>query len=366
VVSVSIAFPAWNRGKLLDRTIRSIKRQNYPEKYLELVVVEDGDDSFTEAVAHSFGAQYIRRERTESYPIFQNIASHWNLCLKACHNEIAILQTAEVMHESEHVIEELVKHIGNRKKVLATALVADLAPDGSFAGWYNHPREGSRPGWISGSGPHAFRREEMLEIGGYEELFYGYGGEDNFLFYILRKNGWSIEYVESAVCAHQWHERTKYEPVTGYANRSLINTLIMEIEEGTRLPTANKAPFNFAPAIEEEQITAAVITALDLPMSRTFKTWAVEWLDGNKNADITFVYQRDIANEGLGKVSQIGEMITEAAWGFIRAHEAYHVADTAKCDGKLGWAERAERCGDIDATWASRALARAHKLMEEK
>jgi glycosyltransferase involved in cell wall biosynthesis len=368
MVSVSLAFPCWNRGKLLDRTLRSIKRQNYPEKYLELVVVEDGDDGITAGVAHSHGAEYIRRERTESYPIFQNIASHWNLCLKVCHNEIAILQTAEVMHESEHVIEELVKHIGNRKKVLATALVADLAPDGSFAGWYNHPREGSRPGWISGSGPHAFRREEMLEIGGYTELFYGYGHEDDELFFRLRKDGWSIEYVESAVCAHQWHERTKFEPVTGYANRSLIRTLTMEIEDGKRSLVANKEPFQFDAAIEEEQITGAVLAALNsFPMSRTFKTWAVDcWLAGNKHPDMTFVYQRDIANEGMGKVSEIGEMITEAAWAFIRAHEAYHVADTARCDGKLAWAARAERCGDIDATWASRALARAHRLMEER
>lgn len=154
----------------------------------------------------------------------------------------------------------------------------------------------------------------MLEVGGYEENFYGYGFEDGFLFYILRKNGWSIEYVESAVCAHQWHERTKYEPVTGYANRSLLNILTMEIEDGTRLPLANKEPLRLETAVAEEQITGAVRMALSLPMSRTFKDWAIEcWMNGNKNPDITFVHQRTIANEGMGKVSQIGEMITEAA-----------------------------------------------------
>jgi glycosyltransferase involved in cell wall biosynthesis len=364
VPSVTISFPCWNRGRELRVTLESIKRQNYP---VELVVVEDGDDGLTEALAAEYGAKYIRRERTESYPIFQNIASLWNLCMKHSTGDILILQTAEVLHESENVIAELVARVEGKPKVLATPLIKDLAPDGSFAGWYNHPTEGSRPGWISGAGPHAFRKSEMAEIGGYEEEFYGYGGEDNYLFYLLRKNGWSIEYVESAVCAHQWHERVKYEPVTGYANRSLTNILIMEIEDGTRLPLANKEPLRFDPAIEEEQITAAVTAALNLPMSRTFKSWAVDfWLSGNKNPDLTFIYQRDIANEGMGKVSLIGEMITEAAWAFIRAHEAYHVADTAKCDGKLIWSARAERCGDIDATWASRALARAHKLMEEK
>lgn len=370
MVSASIAFPCWSRGRELRVTLESIKRQDYP---VELVVVEDGNDGLTEALAKEYGAKYIRRERTESYPIFQNIASLWNLCMKESSGDIVILQTAEVLHESiallpltasPNVIAELVARVESKPKVLATPLIKDLAPDGSFAGWYNHPREGSRPGWISGAGPHAAYREALLELGGYDENFYGYGGEDNYWFYLLRKNGWSIEYVESAVCAHQWHERVKYEPVTGYANRSLTNILIMEIEDGVRLPLANKEPLRFYAAIEEEQIAGAISVALNsFPMTKTFKSWAVEWINGNRNPDITFVYQRNIANEGLGGIYEIGEMITESAWAFVRAQEAYKEASLTP-DEK--WAARAERCGDIDATWASRALARAWKLMGEK
>jgi hypothetical protein len=357
--SVSIAFPCWNRGKLLDRTLQSIKRQNYP---VELVVVEDGDDGLTEALAAEYKAKYFRRERTEAYPIFQNIASLWNLCMKHSTGDILILQTAEVLHESENVIAELVARVESKPKVLATPLIKDLAPDGSFQGWYNHPREGSRPGWISGAGPHAAYREQLLE---YDSRYYGYGGEDNFWLYLLRKNGWSIEYVESAVCAHQWHERVKYEPVTGYANRALTNILIMEIEDGERQPIPNGLPIEIDTSTTYDDVTKAVAEALQKEnMSMEFKAWATEcWLNGNRHPDIIFVYQRNIANEGLGRVSQIGEMITEAAWAVVRAEEARKVAAITP-DEK--WAKRALERADITHTWAARALSKSRKLMEEK
>jgi hypothetical protein len=350
---------------LLENTLESIVSQKYPGD-LELVVVEDGyDEGITEGVAFNFGAKYIRRERTESYPVFQNIASLWNLCMNNCHNEIVILQTAEVLHESENVIADLVARVESKPKVLATPLIKDLAPDGSFQGWYNHPTEGSRPGWVSGAGPHAFRKSEMLEVGAYSELFFGYGHEDDELFFRLRKNGWSIEYVESAVCAHQWHDRVKFEPVTGYANRALILILTMEVEQGRRRPRANEEPLDLDTNVTVYDVTLAIGAALkSFEMSNTFKTWASEcWINGNKNPDITFVAQRTIANEGMGKVSELGEMITEAAWAVVRAEEARKAAAITP-DEK--WAARALRCADITHTWAARSIARAWKLMEAK
>jgi len=361
--AVSIAFPCWNRGRELRVTLETITRQNYSP--LELVVVEEEDDGLTESVAKEFGVKYVRRIRTQPYPIFQSIASQWNQCARESSGEILLLQTAEVLHESDNVIGDLVERILSKPKIMATPLIKDLAQDGSQIGWYNHPTDGSRPGWVSGAGPHAIRREDFFFTGGYEELFYGYGSEDDYWMYLLRKNGFSIEYVESAVCAHQWHERTKFEPVTGYANRALIRTLTMEIEEGRRKPLANCQPLSLEASAREEDVTNIVLDALNREeMSRKFKTWAVEvWINGNRNPDITFVYQRDIANEGNGRISEIGEMITEAAWGVVRAREAYVEGALAANEA---WSKRALQCAQVTETWASRALARARKLMETK
>jgi cellulose synthase/poly-beta-1,6-N-acetylglucosamine synthase-like glycosyltransferase len=359
--SVSIAFPCWHRGALLRNTLESIRKQNYPGE-LELIVVEEDDDGLTENLATEFGARYIRNPRLEAFPVFQSITKLWNMCLHATTNEIVILQCAEVLHKNDAIIPLVVRVLGGHK-ILATPLIEDLNQDGTFAGWYNHPTEGSRPGWVSGAGPHCFRREEMLEVGGYEELFYGYGGEDNYLFFLLKKNGWSVEYVESALCGHQWHERTKYEPTTGYANRSLINILTMEVDRGTRAPVANKEPLDLRESPNVSELNNVLLRTNYFPMSDTFSKWRAEWLQigTETHPDNLFVVQRIVANEGLGKVSEIGEALTECAWAILRETEARFVAALAYGN----WKTRASFCADIHATWAALSLDKAKQLMEK-
>jgi len=358
--SVSIAFPCWRRGALLRNTLESIRKQNYPGE-LELIVVEEENDGLTEQLAAEYGATYIRNERAEPFPVFQSITRLWNMCLSAATNDIVILQCAEVLHKN-NVIENLVVRVLGGEKILATPLIEDLAEDGSFAGWYNHPTAGSRPGWVSGAGPHAFRRKEMLEIGGYEELFYGYGHEDDFFFYILRKNGWKIEYVDSALCAHQWHERTKFEPTTGYANRSLIRILTMDIDEGKRQPLANIGSPEWA-YVSFLDVDELISKGLMRGLGKTYDDWAQQhWQQGDLHPDTTFVAQRTIANEGHGRISEVGEMITEAAWAVIRSREAKSIADNL-ASPKV-WALRARKCAVIHSTWASRSLHKAYRLME--
>ena len=131
--SVSLAFPCWNRGLLLEKTLASIWRQSYRHwTNLELVVVEEGDDGYTKKVAEAFGARYIARERKESYPLFQSIAEHWNQCFRECHNDVVILQCAEILHESENVIADLVTRVTSGNKIFAHAYLKDLNADGSF------------------------------------------------------------------------------------------------------------------------------------------------------------------------------------------------------------------------------------------
>lgn len=361
--SVSIAFPCWRRGALLEKTLVSIHEQKYPGQ-LDLVVVEEEDDGYTRKVAKAFNAYYVQKPRLEPYPVFQSITELWNLCLEKCTGEIAILQTAEVLHESKGVIEELVARVSTGEKILAVPLIKDLAPDGSFVDWFNHPTKGSRPGWISGAGPHAFRRSEMLEIGGYEELFYGYGHEDDYLFYLLRKNGWRIEYVDTAICAHQWHERIKFEDTTGYANRSLIRILTMEIEDGWRAPLANKQDLHFEADANYAELNDVIYQTLNLPMSETYKNWVNHcWLNGAKNVDLTFVAQRTVANEGNGDLSLLGEMVLECAWAIKRSEEAFEVCRKTSLPS---WSVRAGRCAMIHRTWATRSLRRARKLLEDQ
>ncbi|MEM8484165.1 MAG: glycosyltransferase family 2 protein [Bacteroidota bacterium] len=53
---VSIIVPAYNEGKLLTNTVRSLLKLNYPS--FEIVVVDDGSKDDTRAVAHSLVGDY--------------------------------------------------------------------------------------------------------------------------------------------------------------------------------------------------------------------------------------------------------------------------------------------------------------------
>jgi hyaluronan synthase len=54
---VSVVIPAFNEGAMVERSIRSVARSDYPEGLLEILVVDDGsrDDTF-------FHMQHLRRE----------------------------------------------------------------------------------------------------------------------------------------------------------------------------------------------------------------------------------------------------------------------------------------------------------------
>jgi hypothetical protein len=358
--SVSIAFPCWNRGTLLSTTLVSIQRQRYPGP-LELVIVETGsdDDGYTKQLSAEYNTRYVNIPRLEEFPVFQSVTEMWNRCLRECSNDIVMLQCAEIQHESAHVIQDLVERVQSGNKILATPLIREIAQNGTMAGWYNHPRLGTRPGWVSGAGPHAFRRTEMLEVGGYEEMFYGYGHEDDYFFLMLRKLGWSIEYVESAVTGHQWHERFPYEPVTGFANRALIRTLEMEIEDGVRQLSMNTQPLKIDISTTEQTITDAVMLALgQFKMTETFKNWGMGWIAGERQPDRIFEAQRFVANE-QHPFMRAAEMIMESAWAVVRAQEAYAVSAAATGN----WKERSFQRAQITHTWAARSLARAYKLM---
>ncbi|MEO9143482.1 MAG: glycosyltransferase, partial [Polyangiaceae bacterium] len=54
---VTVVIPAFNEGPMVERSIRSVAKCDYPQELLEIIVVDDGsrDDTF-------FHMQYLRRE----------------------------------------------------------------------------------------------------------------------------------------------------------------------------------------------------------------------------------------------------------------------------------------------------------------
>lgn len=57
---ITIAIPAKNDAKGLEKCLRSIKRQTYPQKKLEIIVIDDHSTDDTPIVAHKMGAKVLK------------------------------------------------------------------------------------------------------------------------------------------------------------------------------------------------------------------------------------------------------------------------------------------------------------------
>lgn len=206
MISVSIVLSCHNRGKLLAKTLESIECQHYSP--LEVIVVEDGyDGGYTASVARQFAARYYRKERTD-LPKFQNPSRVHNIGIRQAKNDVVILQGGEVRYETRDGIQNMVWPIEERPNLSTFAMVKSLDENGNFLEWYSHPTEGPRAGWKINF-CQAARRDLLLKIGGFDETFQGYGGEDTDFERRLELAGARLVYADT-LCAHQWHPRPGY------------------------------------------------------------------------------------------------------------------------------------------------------------
>lgn len=359
MTGVSIVMPCWNRAQFLPRTIDSILRQSYPGE-LEFVIVETGNDG-TQAVAERYGCRYLNFPRDE-HPLYQHLCAMWNIGIREAKNEIVILQNAEIVHESGGVVSDLVALVESGPKVHAMPLVKDAEADGTFRDWCNHPTEGCRPRWRFGGGPMAFLRADLLWVGGWEELFYGYGHEDDFFFYLLNRHGFKLEYAMNAVCTHWDHERVPYDPTTGYANRALIRLLTFQIEHGLREPFANRQPLAVKLGPTDDDLSDEIMRLWRLDSSKVFKQWAERWISGDRTPDDNFTISNYCLNEGRGMISGATYHTTEAAYSFLRAKRDKEISEDAWAKGMDKWSARASFCAVIHETWAATALAQSREI----
>lgn len=220
-MSVSIIMTPWNRTRLLSNTLDSIFRQRYPD--LQIIVVEDRPTEFsTEALCHKHGLEYACRK--SSFEEWTNPAALLNYGLKRAKGEIIILQNAECKYETEDGIARLVSDVERDEMVSTVPLVQSLDEQGRFIQWFSHPTDQERAGWISYF-CQAIRRSQVLRIGGFDEIFNGYGHEDDLFEFRLRKNGIKFKYAENVLVSHQWHKRYHY---TGVERQNELIRIEME------------------------------------------------------------------------------------------------------------------------------------------
>ena len=200
--TVSIVLPVYRRTALLANTLDSIAKQFDVKP--EVIVVEDrpADDS-AERLCWRHDIKYWASTKGSGY---NNVSSIYNIGIKRATGDIIVMQSAECRFNSADGLRKLVAAIEDDELKSAVPIVQSLGPRGEFIEWYNHPRLGARAGW-TGFFCHAMNRSQLMKIGGYDEVFRGYGHDDDLLLFRMKWNGIQPQFVEDVLVTHQWHPR---------------------------------------------------------------------------------------------------------------------------------------------------------------
>lgn len=370
MVSVSIILPCYKREKELRETLRSIRTQKYSGN-LEIIVVEDGDDGGkTESVANEFYARFIQQKREEEFPLFQSPGRIRNIGLRAACNSIVIFQDADMVHESSHVIQDLVQPVAINRDLMTVPLVRRLTEDGSFDEWYNHPTEGPHARWILGGCPQAAWRERILGFGGYEESFFGHGFEDNFFDFLVRRNGISVEYVSDAVTAHQCHATADggiFEQFTGLANWALMLTLLANIHYWGRPAIAN-LPIEWDESVTRNEVVDLLREALCNFSHPDFTRWAQEWINGSahpaESREMILVAgraQHGIEDKPICRAAYVAEHAAHAAWSYSWGDAC--LIEQSRSPEESKWAERLGKTRRVYLTWTHTAMKIVREIL---
>jgi len=348
MLSVSIVLPCYHRGQYLAKTLRSFEK--YPN--LDVIVVEDDKDDLTEEIADRYGARYFHHERTENYPPFQSVAKVFNFGIRQSKSDIIILQAPEVYHMGD-VISQLVAPLEKNPRSRVIAQTEALDEERKILG-------------SSGARPQAILKSTLEEIGCFEEQFFGYGYEDDFLVWLLNHNG--IDDVNiSAKTFHQWHAPTPYEPFTGHANRAICWTLTAEMLWEGRPFKANSGSFKKSSWIEEWRLQSLVHRTFCNFHNPTYSRWAQNWLEGIRNDDDTFDARNQASAALAGRINFsetfIATRTAESAWALQWADKCWKEYLKAYFEGDNIWAGRLFKCHEAFQSLASIAFRTAQRVI---
>jgi GT2 family glycosyltransferase len=227
--AVSVVIVHYEQHRELARTLAALQRQRYPRDRLEVIVVDDGS---RHAPAVPEGVRLLRQERRGA-----RRSAARNRGARAGRGEILCFLDADTVPEPEYVarlvrlpsLSPEVVVVGRRRHARLDAV--DPAADVAIAG---PAHELAAPDWLRDgyvatrdlrdAGPRAFRyvisavlgctRWLFDELGGFDEAFVEYGGEDWEWADRAWLRGAIFAHVPDAVAWHDGPEWAAREPTS--------------------------------------------------------------------------------------------------------------------------------------------------------
>ncbi|MDG4792789.1 glycosyltransferase [Micromonospora sp. WMMD1082] len=273
----TVVIPTYNRSELLRHSLDSLTRQRMPANQFEVIVVDDGSTDDTADVATSFQDRLDLRYHYQPDEGFRAAAAR-NIGIADARSPICVFTDSGVMLHADNLNQHVASHqsttgpaavlayvygctdTGEYSRLVAECLdVDDL--DGSIARmqakrecrdirelFYDRYGEDltriPAPWQIFWTGNVSAQTTQLRAVGGFDEQFRTWGGEDLDLGYRLHLNGATFIFNRQAKAVHIPHER-------------VLHTVIESGERSHRY-------------MAEKYRTPVIDLLADLPMERYF------------------------------------------------------------------------------------------------
>ncbi len=208
-MNISILMTVFKRAELLKITLPNIMSQMNPED--EIICVDDGPYDGIDHVLGSYGSlnyRWIQTKNTE----YRNSSKAKNIGLKHAKNELIFIHEAEILGAGNYIHHMREHFKEGARKFVSAAHVVSVDALGSI---YGDVPDSQAP-FFAG-----VRRDDLMNVTGWDERYKFWGNEDNDLMYRLMMSGVKVMNDPSISITHLWHERPPADAM-GDCNDSLI------------------------------------------------------------------------------------------------------------------------------------------------
>lgn len=207
-VKISIVIPTFNRLDSLKVVLRSLLDQTYPAENYEILLCDAGSSDGTREWVEELAAPPLQFLPGAD----SGRAGARNRGLQHAQGEVILFTDADIIADPKLIESHALRHqrgprakavVGNEVQVKSLTEYEQFRQNPA-AHARHKPTRKQLPWHYFLTGNASAPRQTLLDVGGFDQAFQGYGHEDLELGYRLKKAGLAIDYAPEAVNYH-WH-----------------------------------------------------------------------------------------------------------------------------------------------------------------